>query len=279
VSLLSIALARMEESGREMALGRAWALLLVGASLLVVALGFFVTPLFTITAAAAFFQILSPLAPVVEFLVSLILIPLSYLLEAVIEFLIPIFSIILTAFRGLPFDIIPQVQAPLRKAADEGSGLLVAILPYVRLLVFLMILLSAALIVARALNRRMMRVEEESFAREGAGERDRPGAEKMRRLRAAPVSQREIEAENIRRIYAALLARCEAVGLPRREAETPFEFLPRLSAQFPQAAADLSALTEAYVAVHYAQIPATNSQVRMMRAVWQRLRRQLVRRK
>jgi hypothetical protein len=90
--------------------------------------------------------------------------------------------------------------------------------------------------------------------------------------------QREIEAENIRRIYAALLARCQAIGLPRREAETPFEFLPRLRAQFPQAASDLSALTEAYVAVHYAQTPATGAQVRAMRAVWQRLRGQLVRR-
>ena len=42
-----------------------------------------------------------------------------------------------------------------------------------------------------------------------------------------------------------------------------------------RAAADLSALTEAYVAVHYAQIPATDTQVRVMRAVWQRLRGQL----
>jgi hypothetical protein len=93
--------------------------------------------------------------------------------------------------------------------------------------------------------------------------------------RTAPMLPHEVEAENIRRIYAALLARCQAIGLPRREAETPFEFLPRLEAQFPQAATDLSALTEAYVAVHYAQIPATNERVHAMRAVWRRLRGQL----
>jgi Domain of unknown function (DUF4129) len=275
VSLLTIALARMEESGREMALGKAWAPLLGGASLLVVALGFFVTPLLTTTAAAAFFQILAPLAPVVEFILRLILIPLSYIIEAIIEFLIPILSVVIESMRRLPLDLIPQVQEPLQTAANQGTTLFASLWPYIRLLLFLMIVMGAALIVAHALNRQMMRVEEEDFIREAAGERERKRAEKMRRPHAAPLLQYEIEAENIRRMYAALLARCQAIGLPRREAETPFEFLPRLKGHFPQAASDLSALTEAYVAVHYAQTPATGAQVRAMRSVWRRLRGQL----
>jgi Domain of unknown function (DUF4129) len=275
VSLLTIALARMEESGREMALSKAWAPLLGGASLLVVALGFFVTPLLTTTAAEAFFQILAPLAPVAEFILGLILIPLSYVIQAIIEFLIPIFSVIIESMGRLPLDLIPQAQAPLQNAANQGTTLFAILWPYIRLLVFLIIIMGAALLVAQALNRQMMRVEEEGFIREPAGERERRRTEKIRRPRAAPMLPHEIEAENIRRIYAALLARCQAIGLPRREAETPFEFLPRLRAQFPQAATDLSMLTEAYVTVHYAQIPATGAQVRAMRAVWQRLRGQL----
>ena len=131
-SLLSIALARMEESGREMALGKAWAPLLFGASLLVVALGFFVTPLLTIAAAAAFFQILAPLAPVLEFLLTLILIPLSYIVQAMVELLAPIFSIVIASLRRLPLDIIPQLQIPLQKTSNEGFTLLVQIWPYLR---------------------------------------------------------------------------------------------------------------------------------------------------
>ena len=82
----------------------------------------------------------------------------------------------------------------------------------------------------------------------------------------------------LRTQYAALLARAAVVGLPRREAETPFEFLPRLTAEFPNALSDLRALTEAYVAVHYAQQQATPGQVHEMRVVWQRLRKELVKR-
>jgi hypothetical protein len=275
VSLLSIALARMEESGREMALGKAWAPLLVGASMLVVSLGFFVTPLLTMAAAAAFFQMLAPLAPVVQFLLALILVPLSYVVEFLIGLLIPLLSIVMASLRRLPLDILPQLQIPLQKSADDGFTLFVHIWPYLRLVLFLAILMGVGLAIARAVNRRMAQVEEETFIREGVGERDRKRAEKMRPSRAAPMPQHEIEAENIRRIYAALLARCQAIGLPRREAETPLEFLPRLKGQFPQAASDLSALTEAYVSVHYAQIPATNERVHAMRAVWRRLRGQL----
>lgn len=275
VSLLSIALARMEESGREMALGKAWAPLLLGASLLVVSLGFFVTPLLTTAAAAAFFQLLAPFAPIAEFLLTLILIPLSYIIEAIIEFLIPIFNVVLESLRRLPLDIIPQAGDPLQSAARQGTTMFVEVLPYVRLLLFLMLIMGAALLVARSVNRRLVRVEEENFIRETAGEQDRKKALKLKRPRTAPVLQREIDAENVRRIYAAMLARCQAIGMPRREAETPFEFLPRLGSQFPQAASDLRALTEAYVAVHYAQIPATGLQVRTMRTVWRRLRGQL----
>lgn len=275
VSLLSIALARMEESGREMALGRGWAPLLLGACVLVVGLGFFVTPFLTISAAAAFFMILAPLAPPLQFVISLILIPLGYIIQLIIELLAPVMSVVAMWLSRMPAGVIPQNVQPLQNAANQGTVAFLVIWPYIRLVLFLALLMSAALVIARGLNRRMAQVEEETFARESAGEIERKRAEKMKRPRPAPSSQREIEAENIRRIYAALLVRCQVIGLPRREAETPFEFLPRLRARFPASAQDLNELTEAYVAVHYAQIPATRAQVQAMQAVWQRLKGKL----
>lgn len=275
VSLLSIALARMEESGREMALGRAWAPLLVGACLLVVGFGFFITPLLTIGAAAAFFGILAPFAPVLELVVSLLMIPLGYIIEAIIDLLMPIMTVVAGFLERLPVSISPPAGPPLQNATDQGTAAFLVVWPYIRLVFFILLIMFAAFMVARALNRKMVQVEEESFIREAAGEVERKRAEKLRRPRAAPQALPEIQAENIRRIYAALLARCRAIGMPRREAETPFEFLPRLKARFPGAARDLTDLTEAYVAVHYAQIPATQAQVRAMQAAWQRLRGQL----
>jgi hypothetical protein len=88
---------------------------------------------------------------------------------------------------------------------------------------------------------------------------------------------REIHAENVRRIYAALLAHAEMLGLKRREAETPFEFLPRLVAHFPDVSGDLHTITDAYVAVHYAQAPATEPQVRELRARWHKTRQAMTR--
>jgi Domain of unknown function (DUF4129) len=278
VSLLSIALARIEEGGREMALGGRWALILVGANVLVVLLGLFITPLLTIAAANALFVLLEPFAPVFEFLLNLILVPLFFILSLLFTLLGPIFGFLVAALRSFQQRLLPQLPTNAPDITRELPDLSFA-LPYVRLGLLLLFVFSIALIVAHALHRRMSEWEEENFMREAAGAQDLSRAERIKRPRTAAPPPREIEAENIRRIYAALLARAAAVGVPRREAETPFEFLPRLSAQFPDATPDLQTLTDAYVAVHYAQVPATGAQVREMRGVWQRLRGQLVKKR
>ncbi len=278
VSLLSITLARIEESGREMALGARWAILLASAILLAVALGSLITPLFTLAAANALFELLSPLAPVFEFLLVLILTPLFWIIGALLRLLAPLFQALAQAFQHWQLNLSPELVDAIKRLTPTLPDL-TFLFPYVRLLALLALVLGVALFVARALNRRIMQLEEETFIRESAGALDSNPAEKMPRPRPSPMAPHEMEAENIRRIYAALLARAAALGLPRREAETPLEFLPRLTAEYPAAGRDLSALTEAYVAVHYAQRPATSVQVQEMRAVWQRLRRELVRKK
>jgi hypothetical protein len=169
----------------------------------------------------------------------------------------------------------PEVNRDLQNLANSINQLAVVI-PYLRLLGIIAIVFGIGLVIALALNRRLLRIEEESFVREAASEYEDTRSEKLRRARARPAPFREIEAENIRRVYAALLARAEASGLARREAETPLEFLPRLIARWPEAAPDLNQVTQAYVAVHYAQQSATREQVREVRAAWERLKNQLV---
>ncbi|MGE5137940.1 MAG: hypothetical protein ACM3JD_00650, partial [Rudaea sp.] len=85
LSLLSVALARIDESGREKGLGVHWAALLIAACAAVVVLALFVTPLFTLTGVNLFFRLFEPLLPVAAFLLALLLIPIGWLVSLLID--------------------------------------------------------------------------------------------------------------------------------------------------------------------------------------------------
>ncbi len=275
VSLLGIALARIEESGREMALGPRWALVLAAGCLLVVLLGLLFSPLFTLASSNLILAILEPLAPLLVLILGILLVPIYWIVTAIILLLSPIINLLVNALKGIELRIggqLFQVPSNFQPVLPDAGFLL----PYAKFLAILAVLLAVGFVVARALNRHIMQMEEESFVRESAGPEQGTSRETGPRVRPRPPRPLEIEAENIRRIYAALLHRSALMGLPKREAETPYEFLPRLVELYPEAAPDLDALTEAYVSVHYAEIPATSEQVREMRTVWQRLKRQLI---
>lgn len=274
IALLGIALARIEESGRELALGWKWAVVLLASISATMALGYMVSRLFTLEVVDTLFGWMSPLLFVGQILVALIAIPLTFVLEAVINLLLPIFELLRGLFRG----IVPSFDfgnSEVGRMMGDAIHQLELLTPYLRLAGVIIVVLFVGWLIARALDRRMHREEEETFVREAIDERDELQLDQRRRARTARPAHREIQAENIRRIYAALLAHAAVLGLARREAETPFEFLPRLTARFPDLSADLRAITDAYVAVHYAQRPATSAQVREMRGVWQKVKQQM----
>lgn len=271
VSLLAIALARIQEGGQEHPLGWRWAVLFGVAISATLALGWVATHILTLDAVNAFFAALAPLAIVIEILIAILAIPILLLVQVLLSALAPLFDLLrLTLSR-----IMPQLAEP----ADATLGLVNEVTralenwaPYLRLAGVALTLAFLGWLIAQALNRRLQFYEQEMFTREADDEREGPGRASRRKPRPAPAPHREIHAENVRRIYAALQAHAESLGLKRREAETPLEFLPRLSARFPEVSPDLRAITEAYVAVHYAQQPATDTQVRELRAVWNRVR-------
>lgn len=275
ISLLAIALARIDESGSEIPLGGKWAVVLLSAILTTLFLGLIATRLFNLQTADAFFQLLSPLAIILEIVVALIAIPLTIVLEALIRLLSPLFAALRDAFNHLA----PQLGTPANQPpplVNDAFDRFGALLPYLKVLGVILVVFALAWLVARALNRRMHVEEEEAFIREA----DSAGATNAIEASAPRTThrgaRREPDAENVRRIYAALLALAQELGLPRRDAETPFEFLPRLSARFPGAAPELTTLTDAYVAVHYEQRSVSRAQVRELREVWQRLRKEML---
>jgi hypothetical protein len=139
------------------------------------------------------------------------------------------------------------------------------------------VVIGVGYLLARALNRRMKEIEGETYLRESIGA-DEDGAagrrarEKKKTARRGPAS---ITAESIRRIYAALVLRAAEAGLPRRTAETPYEFLPRLEQTWPQETDEIRAITDAYVAVHYAEHQATEEEARQVRAAWHQVEKEI----
>ena len=89
--------------------------------------------------------------------------------------------------------------------------------------------------------------------------------------RATPRRAGDLTAESIRHIYAALVARAGNAGIERREAETPYEFLPRVTREWNEQSNEVRNITEAYVAVHYGEHEATQDEVGSMKKMWKRV--------
>ena len=76
----------------------------------------------------------------------------------------------------------------------------------------------------------------------------------------------------IRRISARMSHEAGKRGFKRLAAQTPYDYLPRLSDAFPGAEADTRAITNAYIAAHYGEVPDTDEALAQIRMAWERVR-------
>jgi hypothetical protein len=76
----------------------------------------------------------------------------------------------------------------------------------------------------------------------------------------------------IRRIYAQTVKLAASRGYPRPAAHTPYEHLAALGQAFPGCESDLSRLTEAYVGVHYGELPERAEALADIRAAFDRIK-------
>jgi hypothetical protein len=76
----------------------------------------------------------------------------------------------------------------------------------------------------------------------------------------------------IRRIYVQMLRLAASQGYPRAASQTPYEYESTAARAFPAAAVEIHAITEAYVAVHYGEVPETDAEIQEIRACWERLK-------
>jgi hypothetical protein len=96
--------------------------------------------------------------------------------------------------------------------------------------------------------------------------------EALARLTDLKHRQRLRAAARIRQVYADLMDLCASLGQPRKEAETPLEYLPQLKRLFPQMQAEAMLITHAYNAIRYGQLPETQQEVNEVEVSWQKIK-------
>jgi low affinity Fe/Cu permease len=265
VSLLAIALARIAEMVGDARLGARWAITIVAAIALVIFFGVALLQVLTLDAVTAIFAFLSPLWRLLAIVMALFAFPAALIAEWLVGFLRPLFDGLKNLADALR-QLAPQNQQE-RELTQLDPNAVATVVPILQTLAVFAILLGIGYLIARALHRRMTQIEAENLMRESLGADDDPiqraGIRKKKKPRARA---RDLSAESIRRIYAALIARAKSSGVARASAETPYEFLPRLTRVFAHDD-DLRAITEAYVATHYAERDLSKELSRV-RAAW-----------
>jgi hypothetical protein len=177
--------------------------------------------------------------------------------------------------RMLPMP--PETPADSARA-EAGIAWLAGAL---RSLLFLAILVLAATLLLRALRRAGVEADSDVVLGEpeGGPNMQRLGADLrdlVARLAAgarAALAGRGARRRGVRALYARLLALLAARGTLRAPATTPDAFLPTAGAALPDAGADITALTAAYVRVRYGEADPDEAQVQALRKTWERIDR------
>jgi hypothetical protein len=76
----------------------------------------------------------------------------------------------------------------------------------------------------------------------------------------------------IRRIYASTVRQAASRGYPRPAARTPYEHLATLQQAIPGCEAELVQITEAYVGVHFGELPENPDALAEIRAAFERVK-------
>ena len=96
---------------------------------------------------------------------------------------------------------------------------------------------------------------------------------RLRALAGRFGEQHRRSAASIRKIYASMVDRATEIGYPRRAAETPYEYRRTLRRAFAGSENAVDAITEAYVRVHYGEVPGTQAEMDQLVQHWQGLQR------
>jgi len=266
-------------SGERPRLSRYWVLALVTVVGAIIALGLLLTSLLTPQTVAAWLAQLAPVGDLLRQALLDVLYVLTYLLFLVLTPLVELIRRLL-GNHGAP-DITPTnpftnppapppPAAPLSPLADAVA----------RALSIVVVLLAIGLIVAWALRRQSD--TDEAGVRENreliwSWDLVRAQlADLLARRRRPPLFAGLVGDANdpllwVRRAYRRVLGAALARGYARLPRQTPLDYLPILDRVWPAEAETLAALTAAYSAARYGQVPPTPQQIAALRAAVDRM--------
>lgn len=289
--LLAVALTRLEEVGLVRGeLGRRfdvfWLLLLVATVALVLGIG----GLFTVAASAAGIAALRSLwAPVGDTLIWAVLTLISLLLrpfEPLLQRLVNLLSQFWLSLLDQDLALAPAQFEPLVDQVESARSelMLQAAATATRLVcgaALLAIMLLAGLWALKQQRRRLQEVAEEHSELDTGllGTLQGLVASGRQWLRRTGelvgrfgLSSDLLAAVSVRALYANMTRLARQRGYPRHRAATPYDYLPDLLAAFPQATDEARAITDAYVGVHYGELPTTRDELARLRAAYERLK-------
>jgi hypothetical protein len=291
-SLLAVALARVEEVNRAKGgvgapFNFTWLAILLGSIVAVLVTARLISRVYSVEGFAQVLRwlrpVFDPLLRVVEYIPILLFKLLAPFLEWLARMLQGVFETFAQNIEGIE---IPQPLPPQDLQSAEpikAPRLLVDALRYV-CLGFIGVGILAGL--ALGLRRRLDRQRRGSETREslwssavfadGMLNSLRDGWDRLKDIagligRFGP-GMRLYAAVSIRKIYANMARLAERQGFPRQPAQTPYEYLPTLGLAFPDCQAETTAITEAYVQVHYGEVPESLKDLQGIRECWEQIR-------
>lgn len=286
--LMAVAMARVGDvarlrGGQGAPLGRSWLGVLVLATAVVIGAGAGLTGLLAGPLPGQVIGWLSPLWLILIAILTFIMSIFVSILVALVEFVASFIPNIDLSFMAKLEESLQQLREGLARAGESVSPEAIQVVGNLRGLAMFaclgVLLISVVLTLQRlqniqsrrdehtesALTRRALAAGLRSLLDEGVGG--------LARLARRFGLGRELwMALSIRRIYAQMARLAAARGYPRTPSETPYQYLPSLARAFPDGEAQTRRITEAYIGVHYGELPETREDLAAIRAAWAELR-------
>ena len=290
-SLVSVSLSRLEEVGQVKGyVGRLFDFYWLGVLGVAISLILLVGAVFTVLARPASIETLRALwAPLGDALIEAITGLLGILLAPFEPLLVWLAGIFAQGWALLAESQFAQTLQDLQPAAQQQEQ--AAATPYIEVAFEVVrVLCGAGLLIALLLaglwllnrERKRLREQAEEHAAMDVSLLDALAGlarNAQNRLRSAVsmltqfgVGSDLMAAISVRNIYANTTRLARRRGYPRHQARTPYEYLPDLQTAFPAAQAEAQAITDAYVAVHYGEVPTTREEMAELRAAFERLK-------
>ncbi len=283
--LLAVGLSRVEETRQEWGavrspFGGRWLLIMAGSTLVTVELGWAATLVFSRRLVAALWQALGPVGVVLRtllyWIVQLAFLVLMALMRWLIQALGPDAEQLLT--QPAP----AATPAPSQPITPTGVPVAVQVVLWASGGLALLAIVGLIVVGLRRPEPEGDRRPEWDAAWDTAGRTAGDGlAARLQRLRArlldalAGARLPSYSLATVREIYASLCRLAAWKGLPRDDAETPYEYERRLRGSWPDTGRTLASLTEAYVRAHYGERQASGAEMEVLRAEWEALRKRL----